>query len=92
MQPVRLRPPSTPAGNPNNDVRAVLPAVQALADLALGIRLEGPSSAAAPFQVLGVTATAIVGEEMAVSESAEAEGGKRDDRDREPVEGRDLIA
>lgn len=73
LQPVRLRPPSTPAGNPNNDVRAVLPAVQALADLALGIRLEGPSSAAAPFQVLGVTATAIVGEEMAVSESAEAE-------------------
>lgn len=72
-QPVRLQPPTTAADNPNNDVRAVLPALQALADLALGIRLEGASSAATPFQVLGVTATAIVGEEMPVSESAEAE-------------------
>jgi hypothetical protein len=73
LQPVRLRPPSTPAGNPNNDVRAVLPAVQALADLALGIRLEGPSSAAAPFQVLGVTATAIDGAGVPISTGGTAE-------------------
>jgi len=63
-QPVRLQPQTPAATNPNNDVRAVLPAVQALADLALGIRLEGASSAATPFQVLGVTATA---EEMAMA-------------------------
>lgn len=44
--------------NPDNSVRAVLPAVQALADLALGVRLEGVSAAESypPFQVLGVIA------------------------------------
>jgi hypothetical protein len=56
---VRLLPPTTAAPNPDNRVRAVLPAVQSLADLALGIRLEGPSDAAAPFQALGATATAV---------------------------------
>jgi hypothetical protein len=73
-QPVVLTPPATPARNPNNDVRAVLPAVQALADLALGIRLEGASSAATPFQVMGVTATAIdrMGEPISTGATAEA--------------------
>jgi|GEM_PF-1140139 len=59
-QPVQLLPATAAAANPNNDVRAVLPAVQALADLALGIRLEGASAiAVSPFQVLGVTAMAV---------------------------------
>ena len=58
-QPVQLLPATAAAANPNNDVRAVLPAVQALADLALGIRLEGASAVAIPFQVLGITATAV---------------------------------
>ena len=61
LQPVRLLPATSPASNPDNDVRAVLPAVQALADLALGIRLEGPSAVAVPFQVLEATATAVDG-------------------------------
>ena len=57
--PVALAPDAAPLSNPENSVRAVLPAVQALADLALGIRLEGPSPTPAPFQVLGVTVTAV---------------------------------
>jgi hypothetical protein len=61
LQPVRLRQGSPAAPNPDNRVRAVLPAVQALADLALGLRLEGAAAAAPPFQVLGVTATAVDG-------------------------------
>jgi hypothetical protein len=73
LQPVLLRPPATPAGNPNNDVRAVLPAVQALADLSLGVRLEGSSAAATPFQVLGVTATAIDGAGTPISAGGVAE-------------------
>jgi hypothetical protein len=61
-QPVALLPDSTARSNPDNGVRAVLPAVQALGDLALGIRLEGPSPSLSPFQVLGVTATAVDGQ------------------------------
>jgi hypothetical protein len=73
LQPVLLSPPATPAGNPNNDVRAVLPAVQSLADLSLGVRLEGASATATPFQVLGVTATAIDGAGTPISASGVAE-------------------
>jgi hypothetical protein len=73
LQPMVLTPPATPAGNPNNDLRAVLPAVQALADLALGIRLEGPTAAPTPFQVLGVSATAINGAGTPISAGGVAE-------------------
>jgi hypothetical protein len=59
LQPVRLLPATAPASNPDNDVRALLPSVQALADLVLGIRLEGSSAAPVPFQVLGATTTAL---------------------------------
>lgn len=72
-QPVQLLPATAAAANPNNDVRAVLPAVQALADLALGIRLEGASAAATPFQVLGVTATAITATGTRISAGGVAE-------------------
>ena len=60
LQPVRLANPAEPSRNPDNSVRAVLPAVQAVADLAFGIRLEGPArSGAATFQALAVRAQAV---------------------------------
>jgi hypothetical protein len=59
-----------PVGNPvervklsgavDNGVRALLPAVQAVADLALGVRLDGAPGPAA-FQALGLTAVAGTG-------------------------------
>ena len=62
LQPVRLVQATPVASNPNNSVRAVLPAVQAVADLAFGIRLEGPAgNARASFQALAVSAKAIGG-------------------------------
>jgi hypothetical protein len=45
------------AGEIDNGVRALLPSVQAVADLALGVRLDGRPGAAA-FQVAGLTAAA----------------------------------
>ncbi|MFN9620247.1 MAG: hypothetical protein ACK55X_11095 [Synechococcaceae cyanobacterium] len=69
LQAVRLQPAPAAPGNPDNSVRAVLPAVQALADLAFGIRLEGPAAGGAgggaaggggaSFQVLSVRAQAL---------------------------------
>jgi hypothetical protein len=60
VQPVLLLPQTTAASNPNNGVRAVLPAVQAVADLAFGIRLEGPvDPAGASFQAVAVSASAL---------------------------------
>lgn len=60
LQPVRLLPESAAASNPDNAVRAVMPAVQAVADLAFGIRLEGPvDQVGASFQALSVSANAI---------------------------------
>lgn len=58
-QSVKLVTAAPGISNPDNSVRAVLPSVQALADLALGIRLEGPSSVPVPFQALGVSAQAV---------------------------------
>jgi hypothetical protein len=70
LQQVKLKKASSEReSNPDNSVRAVLPAVQALADLALGTRLEGPSTTPAPFQALGVTATAVDAEGKAVTRS-----------------------
>ena len=63
LQPVRLVQATPVASNPDNSVRAVLPAVQAVADLAFGIRLEGPvDKAGASFQALAVSAKAIGGD------------------------------
>jgi hypothetical protein len=57
LQPVRLVPATPGASNPDNSVRAVLPAVQAVADLAFGIRLEGPTgNARGLFQAEAVSA------------------------------------
>ena len=57
LQPVRLVQAKPVASNPDNSVRAVLPAVQAVADLAFGIRLEGPAgNAGALFQAEAVSA------------------------------------
>lgn len=57
LQPVQLLPETTAASNPNNGVRAVLPPVQAVADLAFGIRLEGPvDPTGASFQAVAVSA------------------------------------
>lgn len=57
LQPVLLLPEGFAGSNPNNSVRAVLPAVQAVADLAFGIRLEGPlDPAGASFQAVAVSA------------------------------------
>lgn len=56
LQPVQLLPETTAASNPNNGVRAVLPPVQAVADLAFGIRLEGPvDPGGASFQAIAVS-------------------------------------
>lgn len=73
LQPVSLLPADAPASNPDNAVRAVLPAVQALADLALGIRLEGRATAAPPFQVLGVSAKGVKANGTALSNGETAE-------------------
>lgn len=74
FQPVRLLPETAAASNPDNAVRAVMPAVQAVADLAFGIRLEGPvDQAGMSFQVLSVSATAVDGDgEPIVTGSAAA--------------------
>jgi hypothetical protein len=60
LQPVRLGQRSALRSNPDNSVRAVLPAVQALADLTLNVRLEGAAPRAPTvFQALEVSARAL---------------------------------
>jgi hypothetical protein len=59
LQPVTLEHSGPQGSNPDNRVRAVLPAVQALADLALGVRLEGAVVSSQLFQALGVSARAV---------------------------------
>jgi hypothetical protein len=99
LQPVQLHSVSVPASNPNNAVRAVLPAVQALADVALGIRLEGPTAddepsleletsgyeRPVPFQLLGATATAVDGNGQPVTNVAQAKTMQLEIRLSEPV-------
>ena len=60
LQRVQLVPATPAVSNPDNSVRAVLPAVQAAADLAFGIRLEGPASITrALFQAVAVSALSL---------------------------------
>jgi hypothetical protein len=60
LQRVQLVPATPAVSNPDNSVRAVLPAVQAVSDLAFGIRLEGPASITrAQFQAVAVSALSL---------------------------------